>query len=104
MATVHARPGQDNSDPKFHGYYTAVINGSYNPRTECFEWRYDENHTTFVSAKVLARTVQRLKDGYDHVTADPRFGLTRYEAGYLFANADKLLKTINGTKFAYPES
>jgi len=84
------------------GYYTAVLHGTYNPRTECYEFQYDENHVTFVPAKVVARTVQRLKDGHDHVTADPRFGLTRAEAGYLLANADKILKDINGTKFAYP--
>lgn len=84
------------------GYYTAVLHGIYNPRTECYEFRYDENHVTFVPAKLVARTIQRLKDGHNHVTADPRFGLTRAEAGHLLANADKILKDINGTKFVYP--
>lgn len=85
------------------GYYTAVLQGHFNPRTECYEFQYDDCHVTFVPAKLVARTVQRLKDGHDHVTADPRFGLTRREAGYLLANADKILKDINGTKLVYPE-
>ena len=85
------------------GYYTAVLHGTYNPRTGCYELRYDENHVAFVTGKIVARTVQRLKDGHDHVTADPCFGLTRKEAGYLLANADKLLKDINGSKMLYPD-
>ncbi len=84
------------------GYYSAVIYGTYNPRSECYEFKYDENHGTFVSARKVARTVQRLKDGHDHVTADPMHGLTRDEAGYLLANANKILKDINGQKFVYP--
>jgi len=89
-------------DVKKVGYYAAVIHGHYNPRGEEYVWQYDHNHGTFVNAKKVARTVQRLKDGHNHITADPVHGLTRYEAGYLLANANEILKTINGTKFMYP--
>lgn len=91
-----------NYDFEDVGYYAAVIYGIYNPHIQAYEWQYGHNHGTFVSAKKVARAVQRLKDGHDHITADPVHGMTRCEAGYMLANADEILKTINGTKFVYP--
>jgi len=83
--------------------YAAVIYGSYNTKTECYELRLDSSdRITFIPAKHVARVVNRLKDGYTHITADPVFGLTRDEAGYLLSNADSIMKEINSTKYSYP--
>lgn len=80
---------------KHLSYYAAVVYGRYNPQNEAFEWKYDHNHGTAVSGKKVARTIQRLKDGHDHITADPVHGLTREEAAYMLAHADELLREIN---------
>lgn len=80
---------------KVLGYYAAVVNGRYDHQRGVFYWQYDHNHGTMVDGKKAARIIQRLKDGHDHVTADPLHGLTRDEAAFMLANADELLKEIN---------
>jgi len=84
------------------GYYTAVIHGVYNPNSECYELPIDDRSGIFTPGKQVERTVQRLKEGYDHITADPVHGLTRFEAAHLLANADQILKDVNGIKTVYP--
>jgi hypothetical protein len=77
------------------GFYAAVVNGRFDRESGNFYWDYDSNHGTIVSGKQAARTIQRLKDGHDHITADPVRELTRDEAAHMLANADELLKEIN---------
>jgi hypothetical protein len=89
------RAYQQNGEHKTMGYYVAVLNGRFDRASGNFCWQYDDNHGTIVDGKKAARTIQRLKDGHDHVTADPVHGLTREEAAYMLAHADELLKEIN---------
>jgi len=77
------------------GYYTAVRFGRFDREAQAYVYQYDDTHYSVVCAKKVARVVQRLKDGYDHVTACPVHGMTRQEAGYLLANAERILKEIN---------
>lgn len=93
--TIVARPGIEVSQAVKLGYYAPVLYGRFNAQTDMFEWSYDENHTAIISAKLVARTIQRLKDGHTYETACVRFGTNREEAAYMLANADEILKAIN---------
>lgn len=77
------------------GYYAAVVLGRYDHKNKLFYFRYDLEHGTMVDGKQAARTIQRLKDGHNHITADPVHGVTRKAAAYMLAYADELLKEIN---------
>lgn len=100
--TIVARPGIEMSQAVNLGYYAPVLYGKFNAQTGMYEWSYDENHTAIIPAKLVARTVQRLKDGHTFETACVRFGTNRDEAAYMLANADQILKDINGNTDKYP--
>lgn len=76
------------------GTYSGVVYGRYNSRTGDYEFAYDENHVTYVSGKKVACTLKRLQEGHSYVTADAMLGMSRDEAAYLLANADRILKEV----------
>lgn len=76
------------------GTYSGVVYGRYNSRTGDYEFRYDDNHVTMMDGKRVACTLKRLQEGHSYVTADPLYSLTREEAAYLLANADRILKEV----------
>lgn len=85
----------DKENETLNSYYSPVRLGRYDRESEAYVFQYDENHSAFVSAKKVARVVQRLKEGHNHITACPVHGMSREDAAYMLANADEILKEIN---------
>ena len=81
---------------KNYEFFSPVVHGTYHKETDCFMFPYDENHTAYVRGRTVARVCKRLLEGYDYRTADPLVGMTRDEAAYLLANAETLIKTVEG--------
>ena len=76
------------------GYYTSVRFSTIDPIRKAFIFQYDENHHIVIGVKEVARVIQRLKDGHDHVTACPAHGLTREDAAFFLAEGDRILRDI----------
>lgn len=78
-----------------NSYYSPVRLGRYDRESEAYIFQYDENHGAAVSAKQVARVVQRLKEGHNHITACPVHGMSREDAAFMLSNADEILREIN---------
>lgn len=75
--------------------YLPVIEGEYNRELGRYAYPIgNDGRMLIMEGSHVVKTIRRLQEGKTHVTADPIYTMSRYEAAWLLNNAERIIGEV----------